>query len=326
MADKGENVTPSGDENIAKETESKQSSSETKPDEDSELNDLLDSALEDFDKPKTDKPGVGQVLDGSDVDTSGPAPVAGAAAMPSPADIASMFGGVQGSDDPISEEVADEMANQFEEAMKAFMSQDPNMMQQIEKLADAAGSAGDSVEAQQEFAKTLGQTLTGMAENAETLQQQMSEEELSQAFTNMGVGGGGGGGAGPGGDMFPMMHGMMKMLLSKDVLYPSLKEISEKYPKWLEEHKDTESASSLDTYRRQHQLISSICVEFEAETPTDTEETKSQRFDKLMELMQQMQELGQPPKEIVGEMAPGLEFDDNGIPKLPGMTEQCVVM
>lgn len=43
MADKGENVTPSGDENIAKETENKQSSSETKPDEDSELNDLLDS-------------------------------------------------------------------------------------------------------------------------------------------------------------------------------------------------------------------------------------------------------------------------------------------
>ncbi|XP_067674500.1 peroxisomal biogenesis factor 19-like [Haliotis asinina] len=322
MADKGQNVTPSGEENIDKQTENKQSPSETKPDEDSELNDLLDSALEDFDK--TDQSLARQVVDGSDVDTSLPTPTDGAGAMPSPVDIAKMFGGGQGQDDAISEEVADEMANQFEEAMKAFMSQDPDMMQQIEKLAEAAGNAGDSAEAQQEFAKTLGQTLTGMAENAEMLQQQMSEEELSQAFTNMGVGGGGG--AGPGGDMFPMMHGMMKMLLSKDVLYPSLKEISEKYPKWLEDHKDTEPATSLDIYRRQHQLITSICVEFEAETPTDTEEIKSQRFEKLMDLMQKMQELGQPPKEIVGEMAPGLEFDDNGMPKLPGMTDQCVIM
>lgn len=39
-----------------------------------------------------------------------------------------------------------------------------------------------------------------------------------------------------------------------------------------------------------------------------------------------MQDLGQPPKEIVGDMAPGLEFDANGMPKFPDPSEACVVM
>ena len=34
--------------------------------------------------------------------------------------------------------------------------------------------------------------------------------------------------------------------------------------------------------------------------------------------MQQIQEYGQPPIEIVNEIAPGLELDDNGLPKMDG--------
>lgn len=44
------------------------------------------------------------------------------------------------------------------------------------------------------------------------------------AFNSMGLGGGEGGE----GEFMPMMQGMMKSLLSKEVLYPSLKEISGK--------------------------------------------------------------------------------------------------
>lgn len=35
----------------------------------------------------------------------------------------------------------------------------------------------------------------------------------------------------------PFMQGMMQSLLSKEVLYPSLKELLEKYPAWLEANK-----------------------------------------------------------------------------------------
>lgn len=39
----------------------------------------------------------------------------------------------------------------------------------------------------------------------------------------------------------------------------------------------------------------------------------------------QMQDCGPPPKEIVGEVAPGLNFDASGNPQFPGM-EQCSIM
>jgi len=39
----------------------------------------------------------------------------------------------------------------------------------------------------------------------------------------------------------------------------------------------------------------------------------------------QMQELGPPPKEIMSELAPGMELDSDGLPVAPG-GEQCNVM
>ena len=38
-----------------------------------------------------------------------------------------------------------------------------------------------------------------------------------------------------------------------------------------------------------------------------------------------MQELGPPPKEIMSELAPGLELDADALPSAPG-GEQCSVM
>lgn len=49
----------------------------------------------------------------------------------------------------------------------------------------------------------------------------MSEDDLMKAFTSMGMEDGQEG-------FMPMMQGMMKSLLSKEILYPSLKELSKK--------------------------------------------------------------------------------------------------
>ncbi|XP_070182579.1 peroxisomal biogenesis factor 19-like [Littorina saxatilis] len=124
----------------------------------------------------------------------------------------------------------------------------------------------------------------------------------------------------------PMMQELMQTLLSKNVLYPSLKEISGKYPAYMSENKSKLEASDLDLYQRQFELMTSICAVYEEEQASDMDSVKTQRFEKLLDLMQQMQELGQPPKDIVGEMAPGLEFDENGMPKIPGMGSQCRLM
>jgi peroxin-19 len=44
-----------------------------------------------------------------------------------------------------------------------------------------------------------------------------------------------------------------------------------------------------------------------------------------MEMMQQAQEFGQPPIEIVEAIAPGIELDENGLPKV-GADEDCRIM
>ena len=59
-----------------------------------------------------------------------------------------LFQDVEGAaaNDPISdlfaEQFSDELAREFEDAMKGFLADDPKMMQEIEKLAEAAGNSG----------------------------------------------------------------------------------------------------------------------------------------------------------------------------------------
>ena len=38
-----------------------------------------------------------------------------------------------------------------------------------------------------------------------------------------------------------------------------------------------------------------------------------------MELMFDLQQYGQPPADIIKDLAPGLQFDENGMPIMPNM-------
>jgi peroxin-19 len=49
---------------------------------------------------------------------------------------------------------------------------------------------------------------------------------------------------------------------------------------------------------------------------TSSNNNKSNKTSRLMDLMQQIQEFGQPPAEIVNEIAPGLQLDEDGLPKM----------
>lgn len=60
-------------------------------------------------------------------------------------------------------------------------------------------------------------------------------------------------------DILPFMQGMMEHLLSREILYPSLKELSDKYPAWLEEHRTTMNSSDLQRYTKQLELMQKVC-------------------------------------------------------------------
>jgi len=122
------------------------------------------------------------------------------------------------------------------------------------------------------------------------------------------------------GDFLPFMQGMMQSLLSKEVLYPSLKELVDKYPAWLEEKKETLPAADLERYNKQLDLMQKVCTELEKEKDDDADDVKKRRFDTILSLMQEMQTYGQPPEELVGEQNPSLfQFDPEGNSVMPGL-------
>jgi len=48
-------------------------------------------------------------------------------------------------------------------------------------------------------------------------------------------------------------------------------------------------------------------------------ETDPDNFSHITALMQQLQEYGNPPADIIRELAPGLELSPDGMPQLPNM-------
>ncbi|GFS42591.1 peroxin 19-2 [Actinidia rufa] len=119
--------------------------------------------------------------------------------------------------------------------------------------------------------------------------------------------------------MESIVETMMQQLLSKEILHEPMKEIGERYPKWLEEHKSKLSKDDHKRYSHQYKLIKDLIEVYE---------TEPGNFNKVVELMQKMQECGQPPNDIVQELAP--DFDLSSLGQLsPDMLESqqnCCVM
>jgi len=72
--------------------------------------------------------------------------------------------------------------------------------------------------------------------------------------------------------------------------------------------------------------VQELCEVFENAKPDDADHDK-----RVMDLMQKMQSYGPPPKEIMSGLLPGVQFDQDGMPKLPdmggqpGSAEQCSI-
>lgn len=120
---------------------------------------------------------------------------------------------------------------------------------------------------------------------------------------------GGDGGGGEDSNILPIMQSIMQNLLSKEVLYPSLKEITAKvcicfthsvislpgvlckhhsssqYPKWLEANKTSLSSEDYLRYEQQAQIMTEICGHFEK---GNQESEKESTFENIMDLMQKV--------------------------------------
>ncbi|KAK6138696.1 hypothetical protein DH2020_027558 [Rehmannia glutinosa] len=120
-------------------------------------------------------------------------------------------------------------------------------------------------------------------------------------------------------DMESIVETMMQQLLSKEILHEPMKEIGDRYPVWLEENKTKLGDGEYARYSHQYELIREL---------NQVYETEPENFKKIVELMQKMQECGQPPNDIVQEIAP--DFDLSSLGQLsPDMFESqqsCCIM
>jgi len=113
------------------------------------------------------------------------------------------------------------------------------------------------------------------------------------------------------------IDGIMRQLLSKDLMYEPMKQVTEKFPQWLAENKSKLSEEEYIRYGTQYQYFQRILHAYDAEPDN---------ISRLLELMQDIQQYGQPPSDIIKELAPDLDMDRDGFPSgfdfsIPGMQE-----
>lgn len=111
-------------------------------------------------------------------------------------------------------------------------------------------------------------------------------------------------------DYNEVIDGVMRQLLSRDLMYEPIKQVCEKFPEWLALQRRNMSDTDYVNYGRQYQVFQKLLAVYDSEP---------ENFPRLMELMFEMQEYGQPPAEIIKGLAPGLLFDENGMPIMPNM-------
>ncbi|MEQ2286493.1 hypothetical protein AMECASPLE_003008 [Ameca splendens] len=279
---------------------------------DAELDELLDSALDDFDKASA---------------ASAPEPAAASSSANSGAEKPPLLEDSKLFETLFEGDMAAQAREEWEKAMTELAQEEPELLQHFHKLSEAAGKVGTDTASQQEFTSCLKETLRGLAKNADNLQSSgLAGDDLVKALEGLGLDEGGEGG--DDGNILPVMQSIMQNLLSKDVLYPSLKEITTKYPEWLETNKSTLSAEDHQRYQQQAKIMEEICKLFENEEEEAAD--KERTFECIMDLMQKLQDLGQPPKELAGDAPPGFNFDMDSL-NLPGLggsgaAEQCSVM
>ncbi|CAO1356025.1 unnamed protein product [Diamesa hyperborea] len=275
---------------------------------DDDLDELLDSALGDFDKVKNETPSSAETEDPPMDNLLWNEEFMASQSKVFEAKMAELFGAA-GTGGEIS---AEQMQLGFARlAEAASLAVDPN------------ASTDNAPQMDSQFTQSITDVLKGLSEGQENLQQPFSSDDIAGMFGNINLNE-----TGENNAFLPFMQGMMQSLLSAEVLLPSLKDLVTKYPSWLEENGSKISIEDKERYEEQLKLMKEVCDELESEKPEDSPEVKKDRFQIVLDRMQKMQELGQPPTDLVGETdnaIPNLELGQ-GMPGMPGMSEQCSIM
>jgi len=99
----------------------------------------------------------------------------------------------------------------------------------------------------------------------------------------------------------------VRQLLSKDIMYVPMKSVAERFPDWLATRTGSISEAEYNNYGRMYQCFQKLVLTYELEPDN---------FPRVLELFQDLQDTGNPPVEIIKELAPGLELGADGMPAM----------
>lgn len=196
------------------------------------------------------------------------------------------------------------------ETLDAFLEQ----LKEKERFSAAGGADAEQKPLEEggatEVDRSVAQTLQMLAENASNMEGMSSSQvegygedmmnSMIAEYEKMGEKE----------DFNEVVDGMMRQLLSKELMYEPMKQVCDKYPEWLATQVDALSKEEYERYGTQYQFFQRIVAVYE---------TEPDNFPRIMELMQDVQQYGQPPAEIIKELAPGLEFNQDGMPVMAGL-------
>lgn len=280
---------------------------------DKELEELLDNALSDF--LANSSPAKTNESDTSVAESAGAAGAAGGAheeeAKPEEINLEAVFAVLK-------------KLTLTDKPEGGPMSDMNPILAEFTKMTEAVQSPEEGAEIK-EFMATVMDSIKGLSETAEKLQSEgsaaglvdmleasdMTPDELAKSIEM---------------EMNPYIMQIMEMFLSKDILYPPMKDLVLQFPEWLAANEASLSEAEYSNHVKQLDVMKRVCAEYEKEEPTDSAEVKSQRYKTLLELMQELKEYGHPPAELLGEMP--FKIDENGLPYCGIGTdaEQCCLM
>ncbi|KAF9913873.1 Peroxisome chaperone and import receptor [Lobosporangium transversale] len=230
-------------------------------------------------------------------------------------------------------EFSKQLASGMEELMKE-MNNNPELQKSFEEMfkgldvngkgpasssgagaTGTAGTAGTKAASASNFQDRIAKTMDKLKDSSEQVDAQVAEESeealMAEMMRQME-------GMAEGGDFQNVLEGMMEQLMSKDILYEPMLDLKQKYPQWLKDNKDKISAEEYARYEKQYGYVTEIVAFFDR---PDFDEKSDAQAKSVIELMQGMQDCGQPPADILEELAPGMELGSDGVPKMPDMPE-----
>ncbi|WVR06375.1 hypothetical protein IAU60_003406 [Kwoniella sp. DSM 27419] len=180
--------------------------------------------------------------------------------------------------------------------------------------AAASTSAGGQTSTKPSYEETLAQTMKslntagtkpagaagadGQPDLAALLASLGGDPDLLKNLGDLDLGGGG---EGDDGDLADVLEGMMGQLMTKEVLEEPMSELAEKYPPYLASPPSGTSEADLQKYRSQYEIVQKILAIFRKPSFSDEADGKE-----IAALVSDMQDLGGPPKEIMGDLPEGL--------------------